>query len=477
MFEEFITANTTLSEDQKKASKLIFDFFKSKEKYFYLFGVAGSGKTWLISNIVNFIYPKKIFQKYIISAPTNQAIKNLKHIFPYKDIECKTVHSVLGIKATYNHQDGDKVFLKKTSIDVLPDKLLLVIDECSMLSDYITKIIYKENADFKIIFLGDPAQLPPVNEESNSCIMQGSISKSGYMLTEIRRTKNEMIMKFSNYIRSWVFEKSNKLSNYLKYKSENIKFYHQYDNLDQATWMKKLINNYQSKKEPFIILTWTNEARDNYNNYIRKKLFNEQSKEMFLKDEILIMDNNYKINNEYVLRTSNQIRILEVSKCKINIVNRLNIYEEFYRKDTSKYSILMFEFIRKIKYNYFMIFKVIKLKILYESKIYEIYILDESEFEKRDYLANNLKNDIQELSSLPHYYRSELWAIHNDLYYQPFAEVSYGYCITVHKAQSATYENTYIDTPNILLNNRLMEAKSCLYTAITRTANNLNMII
>ena len=69
-----------------------------------------------------------------------------------------------------------------------------------------------------------------------------------------------------------------------------------------------------------------------------------------------------------------------------------------------------------------------------------------------------------------------LWEFY---YYQiidMFADISYGYCITVHKSQGSTYNNVFVDVSNIVQYND-NQTKNCLYTAITRASNNLEIFI
>ena len=59
-----------------------------------------------------------------------------------------------------------------------------------------------------------------------------------------------------------------------------------------------------------------------------------------------------------------------------------------------------------------------------------------------------------------------------------FADISYGYCITTHKSQGSTFTNIYVDMNNIILKNQNQEESyRCLYTAITRTSQKLNILI
>ena len=72
--------------------------------------------------------------------------------------------------------------------------------------------------------------------------------------------------------------------------------------------------------------------------------------------------------------------------------------------------------------------------------------------------------------------KAKLWEFY---YYQiidMFADISYGYCITVHKSQGSTYNNVFVDVSNIVQYND-NQIKNCLYTAITRASNNLEIFI
>ena len=71
--------------------------------------------------------------------------------------------------------------------------------------------------------------------------------------------------------------------------------------------------------------------------------------------------------------------------------------------------------------------------------------------------------------SLRHYYLN---------YIDYFADISYGYCITVHKAQGSTFKRVYIDAKNILEYNRKGYINyKCLYTSITRASEKVLMFI
>jgi ATP-dependent exoDNAse (exonuclease V) alpha subunit len=56
-----------------------------------------------------------------------------------------------------------------------------------------------------------------------------------------------------------------------------------------------------------------------------------------------------------------------------------------------------------------------------------------------------------------------------------YLEVDYGYALTVHKSQGSTYNDVYVEYNNLQANKKDTEKYKLLYTAITRTANNLHV--
>ena len=68
-----------------------------------------------------------------------------------------------------------------------------------------------------------------------------------------------------------------------------------------------------------------------------------------------------------------------------------------------------------------------------------------------------------------------LWNYYYNEIIDNFANIVYGYAMTVHKSQGSTYENVYVDLNNIMINKN--EKKECVYTGITRSSENLRILI
>ena len=86
---------------------------------------------------------------------------------------------------------------------------IIVIDESSMITcDLLTKLIkIKDRIRGKIIFLGDPAQLPPVNEANSLIFHTNDIPK--FRLKEIMRYKGN-IVDLCDKVRELVFHNETK---------------------------------------------------------------------------------------------------------------------------------------------------------------------------------------------------------------------------------------------------------------------------
>ena len=100
-----------LSEDQYKIFDILTNNWGKKEHfkhpYFFLTGSAGTGKSFMIQQIVNFLNSKNT--KYLLMAPTGVAAKN---------VDGQTIHSALHIRNTqtyfetlshYNNQQKEEL--------------------------------------------------------------------------------------------------------------------------------------------------------------------------------------------------------------------------------------------------------------------------------------------------------------------------------------------------------------------------------
>ena len=116
-----------------------------------------------------------------------------------------------------------------------------------------------------------------------------------------------------------------------------------------------------------------------------------------------------------------------------------------------------------------------------------IYVIRKEQLKEFNMLKDNIKKSILDLKNYIYknlnkqdnrFILKRIWEYYYINYIDIFADISYGYCITVHKSQGSTYENVFIDSKNILEYNRKDYINyKCLYTAITRASKKVFMLV
>ena len=397
---------------------------------------------------------------------------------------------------------------------------IIVIDECSMVSlNLIYDIIHEsKNINTKIIFSGDPAQLPPVNEKTsivfmneNNKLPQAYISKyinnislhdyeyfcnqiinmNKYTLNEIIRTKNQSIIDSCNIIRFWI-DNNKDFTDIQELCDENIILYPN-DKIKKVNteWYKEFENKISTEKDT-IIITWTNDETNMYNNHFRKYLFgnNKMNLETFVIGDILILNEFYNINcNKF--NTSEKIYIISVETIYHNI-EKLNDKINKTIRILKNHKVIETKFKNFIKTindkNYqFKCYKLKVKKIDDDQNTYDIMVLMESEREAHRNLNIEISDTIRKfrnilletmkVDSLDINLIQPLWKDFHKKFIDPFATVSYGYAITCHKSQGSNYKNVFVDFSDIIKNKNETEMKRCVYTAMSRTIDTLHILI
>lgn len=159
-----------LNQDQSIAFEEIVNFLENPQNdAIILKGYAGTGKTYLVKKILEYITYSTDDKRIGISAPTNKAVGVLynsslqsgmngyifEDIFDMKkSIVYSTIHKLLGLKEVIT-DNGDQLFmLDSLNKSNLSKYDYLVVDEVSMLDDKICHDIMKFSEKLRIIFMG-----------------------------------------------------------------------------------------------------------------------------------------------------------------------------------------------------------------------------------------------------------------------------------------------------------------------------------
>ena len=157
-----------LSDDQRAVMQQVLDWFHGQASpagglsYFALAGPAGSGKTTVTGLIVRNLklQPKQV----ALLAPTGKAVEALKERLPRGwKTRARTLSSFLWRWKFSGYEGEDNQFVKDGEKPVEPDVKLVIVDEASM----VTKADFKALLRYaRVLYTGDPDQLPPVVEDA-----------------------------------------------------------------------------------------------------------------------------------------------------------------------------------------------------------------------------------------------------------------------------------------------------------------------
>ena len=121
--------------------------------FFLITGGPGSGKSFVAKSIIKAYKSRYPDKKVLCTAPTGKALSALSEGFE----ESQTLHKLLGIREGFEQDIKTPVIITD----------LLIVDECSMISPKLFKLLLSSLLDItQVILIGDPHQLPPVSGAS-----------------------------------------------------------------------------------------------------------------------------------------------------------------------------------------------------------------------------------------------------------------------------------------------------------------------
>lgn len=558
------------TNDQKTGITNICNFLPNyKEKTYGLFGYAGTGKTTTIVELLSFLISNKFIKSVAFTAPTNKAVDVIKSKFRYylKEfsklfldtklddnfdfddicdklriygiiIDFITIHKLLKFELDFK-SDGEVKFSQSSKRSshksLIHNYDVVIIDECSMIPLDIVSCIFKDIRNNtkkfcdnyqkypKIIFCGDPAQLPPVNEKlsfifATDCnisekeldkadmsieIIKDIVNMQKYTLKKVMRSNLDSVTNICYQIRLWTIgeTKTPQLAGCIKKGVTMCKY--KGENKTSTDWFKKCLKYYQSGKELNIILTWTKNQAVEYNKIIRETLFQKKNINKYEVGDILMLSDFYNIgdedsqDNKDKFYTSEQIKIVGIKQ----ITKQISLFDTDMKKsarnlqNSSQYDVKYKQTINVINSAITTKFKCFEMKViricngdnLQTPSI--IYVLDDSVLEKHRTTVDHISESIRNLNKiLCSKYREKidtiethiikpLWKELHKKIIDPFANISYGYAITCHKGQGSNFYNVFVDMDDILKNPNSYEMKNCMYTAMTRASNELHLLI
>lgn len=245
-------------------------FMKSNETSMTLSGYAGTGKTSLMEMIAK--KGQKQNRPVMFCATTNKAAAVLNDRVSKAGFKASTLNKVFGINVEV---DPSKAYNARNLVNVLKDVDIMpgttiIIDEASMINEENYKIlndIAKEHR-LKIIYVGDEAQLAPVNEDKISKVFRNGEGKV-IRLTQVERTDDNAILKEATAIRNG--EPLSKVSSFNS-KGEGVAYISPQHQEAINEVIDKYVKGLKQNPNYFRILAYTNKAVTAYNNQVRELL-------------------------------------------------------------------------------------------------------------------------------------------------------------------------------------------------------------
>ena len=426
-------ADTTLFEKEAAPFQLIPDQLEAIEEllrfitsthltdwYFCFKGYAGTGKTTCMREVLRRLGTS--YARIGWTAPTNKAAKVLREVVG----SASTIYSLLGLRVDKNGET--KQIAHGKPVD-LSDLDVIVVDEASMVNAHLFDLLsdIADKFNLKVVFMGDPAQLPPV-KESESLALQGG---TGIQLTKVMRHDNQILSLVSS-IREVIFSPA---------PSINIKS----DNRNgEGVWklskpdFKKEIYAAASRGEfadgrTTKVISWRNVKVDEYNQIARAAIFGAEAQPgFFLVGDRVVAAGPCERNDDLLLHTDDEAIVEGVIECKHPLEPKYHALELKCRRE--------------------------------DNQIIRLLVIHPASQQQHD---NDCELLAHEARGNPKLWR-RFWDL-KDLFHQ----IKFAYAITAHRSQGSTYTNVFVDFQDTLYNRNRREAFQCLYVACSRASKRL----
>ncbi len=414
-----------LNDEQMAAVTAIQDWLANPtgDSFYTLSGFAGTGKTFTVRYIC-----KLVRGKIVLTAPTNKATKVLRETFTLDDYkpECRTIYSLLGLQLS---AQGEIKELKEPDDPIdLSDYKLVIVDEGSMISTRVMRYIERAAYDHKLkfLFMGDPAQLPPVGEQTSPIWQFPSKSQ----LERVMRYDNQLL-KLATSIRQVVDAPFPKVN--LQADNDGSEGVWKYDGkYFRAAIASTAHAGHFATPGHSKVIAWRNVTVDTYNKLVRQVMFEGTTEQFVVGDRVIFTEPARDFADEPIAATDDEGTITRV------IVEQHPLHEEF---------------------------KVYRLSIQIDGgRLVAAYKLHP---DSQEAYSAKVEQLAAEARFAKHKWK-DFWG-----FKEAFHQVRHAYAITAHRAQGSTYQQVFVDYKDILLNRTRHEAFRCLYVACTRASKRL----
>jgi hypothetical protein len=428
-----VTAPHPLSPDQLQAVETLTAWlaqpFDESGPWFRLSGSAGMGKTYLLGHL-----PDSFKGRVVFTAPTNKAVRALKSAIstPSYSPEFRTIFSLLGL--TLQPSGEVKVLTAPEDPIDLSAYRLIIVDEASMVSSVLMKEILSVVKLYRIrvLFIGDPAQLPPVGEASSPIWSLDLPPGASFALSKVMRHDNA-ILDLATATRKQIGHPAPCLD--LKPFEFAVSFRPKDGGVIKFTPSEFALSikescalGHFSTPTGAKVIAWRNVTVDLWNRVIRSHLWGAEATTPWLPgDRVVFVSPAKDLQNEAMAATDDE-----------GIVNSSTILQHPLYPELRVYQISI---------------------TLDDNRRASALVLHPSSIPTYNDMLNALSSEAKA--------RPRLWKKFWE-FKEAFHQLRHAYALTAHRAQGSTYDRAYVCFQDILLNRDRQEAFKCFYVAATR---------
>jgi len=436
----------------------ISEFVEAQNNYdiFILKGYAGTGKTTIISTLVNNL--RQINRNAILLAPTGRASKVISN---YSGKKAFTIH-----KKIYHPKvnSGNVSFVLQTNKH---KNTIFIVDEASMISDstndnkmfasgsllddLISYVYSGENC--KLILIGDTAQLPPVHLDISPALDQDKLAlryqKEVYHIEldqVMRQEESSGVLYNATLIREILKE------TYITDFQFDINSYKDIIRLSYSGEIQEAIyDSYQKNgidETSFIVRS--NKRANQYNQQIRNKILDREN-ELSVGDLLMVVKNNY-----FWIKSTDEAGFIANG----DIIEVLEIFKiiELYSFKFAKVKVRMIDYPTQKNFETILLLDTISSET------------PSLTFEEQNRLYQEIIADYQNEKSKYKKYQK----VKENEYFNAL-QVKFSYAVTCHKAQGGQWNTIFIEQP-YLPNEIDRDYLRWLYTALTRAKEKVYLI-
>jgi exodeoxyribonuclease-5 len=429
-----------LTKDQAEALRKIEAAYEPGE-FYLLTGYAGSGKTYLMQRLTKNMLAKKC--RIVLSAPTHKAVAVLARKLAeanIKDVPCRTIHSILSL--TPKPRTDRLVFERERDAEPVTADVV-VVDECSMVSEDLYRHIKRHLPNAFVLFVGDPAQLPPVGEVESQTF---ATKNRSHLTTIVRQAAGNPILAAAGIIRasqggpvdmSWCAPSTleNKQGIFLPADAAH-------------RWMKKAFTSPEFEADPdsFRYLGWTNSRVHHVNELVRAWRYGANIPTPFMPGESALFRAPVVVDESIIFANNQEARVVAIE--------RSTFTHEIEEADgVPKWTASLRSW---------------RITLRDDEGVEKAVHMhaDEREFQR---VVERIKDEAAE---------SRLRWKHLHEFQQSLAQLQSVYCLTVHRSQGSTFQTAFLDLPDIRRREKtnLLEAQQMLYVAATRPSQRLIVV-